>query len=96
MSTYELIGVAVALRIFSAVQDGWSTRRVKWLPWHIAGWLCRDAIIIWIVWRLLGAPWESLNRFGDWTIIAMLNLLFHWVFYLVGERTIKFFPQSSK
>ena len=93
MNTYELIAVAAGLRIFSAFRDGWSARRVPWMPWHIVGWIYRDAIIAWITWRLLGAPWESFNRLVDWGIITGLNLIFHVIFYWLGEKTIKLFPQ---
>ena len=92
MNTYELIALAAVLRIFSAFRDGWSARLVKWIPWHVVGWVYRDGIIIWITWKLLGAPWASFNRFSDWIIVAGVNIVLHRAFYWLGEYTVRFFP----
>lgn len=91
MNTCELLTIAFILRVAASFRDGWSARRVKWLPWHIVGWIYRDAIIAWILLEWLGWPWASVEVALVWASMTLINFVLHRVFYALGENTIKYF-----
>ena len=87
MNTYELIAIAVIIRVVGSFHDGLNVRAVNWWFWHIINWLRRDLIIAWIAWRLLASPWQSFDRAADWMIIIALNYVLHQLFYRLGRLT---------
>ncbi len=91
MNTYELLVIAFILRVAASFRDGWSARRVKWLPWYIIGWIYQDVIIAWILFAWLGWPLASFTIASIWVALALVNLVLHRFFYGLGEDTVKYF-----
>jgi len=79
--------LTVIIRIVGDFHDGLSSRRlgVSWLTWHLVNWLRRDLIITVIIWHIIGSPWVSLGNFINWIMLVGINILFHKVFYYLGE-----------
>lgn len=91
MNQYELLVIAIVIRVVGDFHDGISARGpgVSWWYWHGVNWLRRDLIIAWIVFQFLGWPWQSFDRLADWVLVAALNIIIHRVFYLLGTMTHK-------
>lgn len=87
MANLEISILAIIIRIVGDFHDGLSFRRidVSWFTWHLVNWLRRDLIITIIIWHTIGSPWISLGNFINWIMLVGINILFHKVFYYLGE-----------
>lgn len=87
MTNLEISILAIIIRVVGDFHDGLSSRRlnVSWFTWHLVNWLRRDLIITVIIWYIIGSPWISLGNFINWIMLVGINILFHKVFYYLGE-----------
>lgn len=99
-SSLLLLGLVYILRIASATQDGLSDRAivdgvmVGWWSWHVAGWICRDLMQLYLLVMLgksLGMRRLRDLRWLPWLALhAGINYLLHNFVYwwVVAHRNL--------